>query len=129
MKLVAKEGTLILTGVSPIKFSSSIFLPGDIFAFESSTVGPSFDSVAVLLVVLPLSSVSGTVRVFVDSLTVKFVVAPLTLVNITVGEDSPTLSVDLIVPPVALKQRTISSDLFSITVTFSSLGIPLALVN
>jgi len=70
-------------------------------------VVPAFKAVAVLHIVLPLSSVHTTLQVNEDTETMGFSVEPLTLVDVTVDMSHPALAVVLAVDDLALVKTTI----------------------
>ena len=51
------------------------------------TVGPSFHASSVLLVIEPVTNISGAVCVCVGSVSMSFVVSPLAFIDITVCMD------------------------------------------
>lgn len=66
------------------------------------TLRPVFDSMAVLLVVLPFSDISGSVCVFVSASTIAFIIQPLALVDITISVIENTLTTGMVKLPIAI---------------------------
>jgi hypothetical protein len=69
--------SLVRCAIAPTKFSSTLPLTTFVRSNVSSTVWPGFNSIAILLVLKPLSFVFGSVSVVVNSTTVSYIVLPL----------------------------------------------------
>lgn len=82
---------------------------------------------AMLLILLPVSLISRTLRISVDTEAIRLVVHPLALVNVTVGMEEGALSASLIVLPLTLVVSLVDPDHLAFAVAQTAL--PLAIVD
>jgi len=87
-----------------------------IVAFIHRIIGPNFFSLTVLEIIFPFTLVPGTVLMNVDSIAVGLVIEPLTFEDITIHVPEFSITASLIEPPVALVFGAILPDLDTVTV-------------
>lgn len=83
--------TFIEAAIGPFVASTTVFLALEVLAIELDlSLLPSFLSEAVLMVVHPISFISGALRVDESSATIGHTISPLSLINATVGLNHAT---------------------------------------
>lgn len=100
----------------------------NVVTFVDCAVGPRFNTVAVLLIFVPLATILCAVQMAVSSETMGLVMPPIAVVDVAVGVDQPSLAVGLIVGPVALVDGAIWPDLHAFALTDVGASQPLALI-
>ena len=96
-----------------MELALAFLVPPNVLTFITCPVLPSFHSVAVLLVVRPLTIVDGAVKVQIFPLSTGFVVSPLSHIYIAIGVDKPTKPMRLSIEELSFVERTIEPDEFA----------------
>ena len=91
-------------------------------------IRPGLYSVAMLLVLFPVTDVLGAIHVLVSTPTMGLVIEPVTIVTVTVSMDQSSISVCLVVLPVAFVLATVLPDLDSLAISEAFLG-PLTMID
>ena len=106
----------------------AVFAPLDVLSLVRCAIGPRFQALPVLLVLLPAATILGPVQVTVGAEAVSFVVLPVAIVNVAISVDQATLSVGFVLRPVAFVHRAVWPDLDSLSLTRGRALGPLALI-
>ena len=85
LNVVVFKVSMVAVAVSPCEGTKSHLYALFIVPFELGTVGPTFNTPAILCVVLPEAAIQGAILVEVEAVTMGFVIQPLALVNVTVS--------------------------------------------
>jgi hypothetical protein len=72
-----------------------------VFALILAFVCPSFNSLAMLKIVLPLTFIHRTVDMLINTWSISLVICPETIINIAVNVDKLSLAVGSIFTPLA----------------------------
>ena len=107
LDVVVAELADVAGPVVPVELTMSMLSSVDVGTFVACLIRPSFDTVAVLLVILPAALVHGTVIMHVLALAISLVVEPLALVNVAIRVDQPADTVGLATLPLPFVQRAI----------------------
>jgi len=116
LDLVHLEFSFVDGAICESQSSSSIFLTFEVLAFINRTIWPGLVTVAMLLIVLPLTHIFCTICMGVGSHTVGFVVLPLTLVDITISVIQFALSIRFSLLPLAVVAGPVEPSLDSVAV-------------
>ena len=96
-----------------------MFFSVEVVSFVLGAIWPLFDSLSVLLILVPLTNVGGTICVLVGAVAVSFVVQPLALVNVSVGMDQGSVAVRLVSLPLAIILGSVLPHLLPVAVLHS----------
>lgn len=92
LDIIVFEVTEVVGAVAPGELSLPLLAPFDILTLVASSIAPCFDTLTVLLIILPLALINRTVEVQIFSFPVGFVVSPFSNIDVTIGMDQPTES-------------------------------------
>lgn len=106
----------------------TIFFTEFVSSFVLGAVGPLLHSLAVLLVVDPVSFIFSSIGVSVLAIAMRLVIFPIAVVNVAVSVDQPAPAVCLVILPIAFINAAVTPDLVSSTVFLAGLTVPFALV-
>lgn len=98
-----------------------------VLTFVASIIRPDFFAFTVLFVLEPPAFVSRTISVIVDSVAVGLIVLPVSIIDVSVSMNKAASTVCFIVFPVTFVKGAIDPDLNTATV-FSALLVPLSFV-
>jgi hypothetical protein len=96
-------------------------------SFVSGSFRPCFDTLTVLLIVLPLSFISSFIHICIDTVAICLVSRPISVVDITINMVKSSFTAGYVEGPLTFVHGTIRPGHFTSTVTETSL--PLALVD
>lgn len=100
--LVHLEVTEVDAAVSECQRPAPVLLPFEVLSVVLCTVWPSFNALAVLLIVEPFADVGRSVSVSVAAVPMGLIVAPLSLVHVTISVDKLAEAIGLVSRPFAL---------------------------
>ena len=105
-----------------------------VLAFVFGTVRPLFNSSAVLLVLDPLTNISGPVCVFIGSVAMSLIIGPGSFINVSVSVYEYTVAIGLIVLPLSVVLAAVLPDLLPVAILhaveqFSGVNGPIAESN
>jgi len=101
-----------------------MFLAFHIVALVTSTIGPGFDTLAVLLILFPVSLVSCAIEVAVYAESMSFVILPIAIIDISVSMDESPLSVGFVFLPPPFIEGAIRPDLDATSLSDLSVNDP-----
>lgn len=89
----------------------------EMFSLIRRTVGPFFDAKALLNVLIPFTSIVGSIDLGIDTPTMRFIVFPLSLVHISIGVNESSSAVCPVVDPISFIESIVFPDLLALTIT------------
>eukprot|EP00405_Crypthecodinium_cohnii_P019725 CAMPEP_0206478054 /NCGR_PEP_ID=MMETSP0324_2-20121206/35806_1 /ASSEMBLY_ACC=CAM_ASM_000836 /TAXON_ID=2866 /ORGANISM="Crypthecodinium cohnii, Strain Seligo" /LENGTH=117 /DNA_ID=CAMNT_0053954249 /DNA_START=477 /DNA_END=826 /DNA_ORIENTATION=+ len=117
MDVVIEKLSFIGRSVSPLEVAMSSFLAELVVAFISGAIWPDFDTLAVLLVLSPLTLVLRAISMVVGALSVSLIVLPLSFVDVAIDMLEPAVACGFVELPLTVVLRSIRPDLHPLAVT------------
>ena len=96
-----------------------MFFSVEVMTFVFGSVWPLFDSLSVLLILMPFSNVGCPIGMLVGAMTMSFVVQPLTFINVPVSMDQSSVAVRLVSLPLAIILGSVLPHLLPVAVFHS----------
>ena len=125
--------SFIVRAIFPIKSSFAVFLTlieiANIGRLSSTRLTPSFNTLPMLLIILPVAFILSVVDINEHPVPIGFVVLPTALVDIAICMGHPASSIRLVLLPHAFVLRTIRPELNAYSITIAILLVPLSLVQ
>ena len=129
VQVVVDELALKTTLVGPDELALATLFALFVFSCVHRAIRPLFDSLPVLLVVLPLSLVPVPVEMLVDAVPVRLVILPHALVHVSFGVDEAAVTILATVPPVSVVPATVCPYLHPASAGHLKLTVPLSLID
>ena len=96
-----------------------MFFSVEVMTLVFGSIWPLFDSLSVLLILVPFSDVSGAISMLVGAMAMSFVVQPLALVNVSVSMDQGSVAVRLVSLPLTIILGSVLPHLLPVAVLHS----------
>ena len=96
-----------------------MFFSVEVMTLVFGSVWPLFDSLSVLLILVPFSDVSSAISMLIGAMAVSFVVQPLTFINVPVSMDQSSVTVRLVSLPLAIILGSVLPHLLPVAVFHS----------
>ena len=114
--------------VGPLERTDTVLTTKDKAAFVPAPVGPGLNSIAVLLILVPVTHVPVALEVLIGPSTMGHLVLPLTSVSVSRVMYQASVADNTVCLPIALKLAAVLPDLSSSALAFTDV-VPLAIVN
>lgn len=107
MNIIVTEISFIVRIVRPLKLPYTMLRAPSVPAYIGDAVSPFFGSLSVLLVILPLTSVDGSIVLRIHTMAMGLVPLPFPFIQIAIDVKIPTSSMCLVFTPLPLVTSSI----------------------